>query len=262
MALNHWSCSKFADWIRGIPKPLAGTTKQWSDWKQLARKKKFRYWLAEEGLDSIQNFFYWPKSRLNDLRYYCHNRWVAKTHALTSHLPRGKWYEFDVRMLHGAFDSLVDFVEIEQAWHLASDKEYRKSFFRLREPRNAEAGLEYLNWAAGLRYDEDCVSENDPKFGHPTHQALGAIEIIALYKWWKESRPKRLDPMDASGWNDYWNSRPKDDGLWLDFENEPEEERKRRNEIHEVLKKMEDEQEEEDTEMLIRLVKLRKGIWT
>jgi hypothetical protein len=167
-------------------------------------------------------------------------------------------------MLHSAFDSLVDFVEIEQAWHhlVCSDKKYRKAIFRIRQWRNTEAGLEYLNWAASLLQNEDWVNKNDPDFGKPTHQALAAVETIALYKWWKESRPKRPNPMDASGWSDYCNSRWKGDRLWLDLEDETEEERKHAYEIRAILSKMEREQEEEDTEMLIRLVKLRKSLWT
>lgn len=44
------------------------------------------------------------------------NRWNLRTHALTSNLKKGQWHEFDVRLLHTAFDELVNFVEVEQAW--------------------------------------------------------------------------------------------------------------------------------------------------
>jgi hypothetical protein len=264
MTSDYWSCSKFADWVRGTPIPRAGTTKDWNAWEKSARKKQFRYWLAEEGLDLIQNFLNWPKNRLNALRYYCDNRWIYKTHALTSSLKPGQWYDFDTRILHSAFDALVDFVEIEQAWHhlVCSDKKYRRTIFRIRQWRNPDAGMEHLNWEAGLRHDEDWVDRNDPDFGKPTHQALAAVETIALYKWWKETRPKRPDPMDASGWSDYCDSRKKDDDLWPDLEDETEEERARASEIRAILRKMEHDQEEEDTEMLIRLVKLRHSLWT
>ncbi|HSW85978.1 MAG TPA: hypothetical protein VLG49_00600 [Rhabdochlamydiaceae bacterium] len=275
MASNYWSCSKFADWIRGTPKPYAGTTKQWNTWERSARKKQFRYWLAEEGLDYAQNFLNWPKNRLNALRCYCDNRWISKTHALTSQLRPGQWHDFETRMMHSAFDSLVDFVEIEQAWHhlVWSDqnKNYRRRWYRIifhiHQWRNPEAGLEYLNWAAGLRYDDDWVNKNDLDFGKPTHQALAAAETIALYKWWKEVRPKRPDPIDASGWSDYCDKRSKntqtqDNDVWPDVEDETNEEKARAHEILAICHKLENEQDEEDTEMLIRLVKLRKSLWT
>jgi hypothetical protein len=275
MVSNYWSCSKCADWIRGTPKPQAGTAKQWSSWKKSAKKKPFRYWLAEEGLDCVQNFLNWPKARLNDLRHYCDNRWIYKTHALTSRLSPGQWHEFDTRLLHSAFDSFADFVEIEQAWHhlVWSDQAYKKyrrrwycNIFRIRQWRSPEAGLEYLNWAASLKHDEDWVDKNDPDFGKPTHQALAATETIALYKWWKEVRPERLDPHDASGWSDYCKERRKkgqeeDDDIWLDIEDETDEEKARADEIFAICNKIECAQDEEDTEMLIRLVKLRKSLW-
>jgi len=40
----------------------------------------------------------------------------------------------------------------------------------------------------------DWVDKKDPHFGKPTSQALAAQETLALYTWWKEERPKRLDP--------------------------------------------------------------------
>jgi hypothetical protein len=30
---NYWSCSKFADWLRGMPKLEAGTIEEWNAWK-------------------------------------------------------------------------------------------------------------------------------------------------------------------------------------------------------------------------------------
>lgn len=29
--MKYWSCTKFADWIRGTPKLLAGTAEQWNE---------------------------------------------------------------------------------------------------------------------------------------------------------------------------------------------------------------------------------------
>lgn len=54
MGSNYWSCTRFADWVRGTPKIPAGTEKEWRAWENIAKKKKVRYWLAEEGLDHLQ----------------------------------------------------------------------------------------------------------------------------------------------------------------------------------------------------------------
>lgn len=277
MRSNYWSSTKFADWLRGTPKIRSGTTKEWNAWKKTAKAKKVRYWLAEEGLKYFQNFVYWPIDCIRKTRYYVKNRWITRTHALTSTLDRGQWYDFDMRLLYSIFDELVDFVEIEQAWmHVVCSEEASKkykipwfsSLFRIRSWRCSKAGLAHLEWAASLKADEEWRDKDDPDYGKPTHQALAAQETMALYKWWKDERPKRSDPMDASGWSDLCEKKQKEaalrgDDLWLgSHEGETDEQKDHARKILDLCHKMEQEQEDEDTEMLIRLVKLRGSLWT
>src|ERR1700733_15231698 len=113
---SYWSCSKVADLIRGTPKPSGETSEGWRAWRKEAKKKKIRYWLAEDGLDYLENFLYPPFNLYENICHYVNNRWVHKTHALTSNLKRGQWHEFEERLLHSAFDELVNFVEIDEAW--------------------------------------------------------------------------------------------------------------------------------------------------
>jgi len=276
MISNHWSCSKFANWVRGTPKPFAATAEEWNTWKKTAKKKKVRYWLAEECLNSLQDIVCWPINRIRDVRHYINNRWVSKTHALTSSLQRGKWYDLDARLLHAVFDELVNFVEIEQAWMLVigSDDENKKyktpwyrSLFRIGSWRCPEAGVAHLEWAAGLKHDTDCDDKKDPNFGKPTSQALAAQETLVLYKWWKEKRPKRPDPSDASDWTDYCEKKRKvaeangDDTFWSSFITNADNKEISSN-ILDLCHKIKSEQEEEDTAMLIRLIKVRQSLWT
>ena len=263
MGSNYWSCTKFADWIRGTSKIPSGTEKEWRVWENIAKQKRTRYWLAEEGLDYLQNIIYWSKNHLRKVRHYIVNRWIFKTHALTSSLKRGQWYEFDTRLMNSTFDSLVDFVEIELAWfHMAcSGEDYKKykapwyhaiCFFKT--SRNPESGLDYLKWAVSLRHNEDWINKSDPDFGKPTNQALAAQETIALYKWWKEVRPIRQDPMDASGWSEYCDkkrAKAHESDLILPVlgEEETEEEKERAHQILALCHKIESAQDDEDTEM-------------
>jgi len=273
MRRNYWSCTKFADWLRGTPKLKAGTSEEWRAWTKAAKTKKWRYWLAEEGLDCLQNFVCWPVDLINSIRYHLDNRWIVKTHALTSNLKRGQWYDFDTRMLHALFDELVNFVEIDQAWrHVLSADEKRNSGrygkrFHLERWRSPEAGLAHLEWAANLKHDEEWVDKDDPDFGKPTAQALAAQEITLIYKWWKEERPKRPDPMDASGWSSYCEEHRQiaeeagDESFWPNLSSD-DSNRNRSHEILEICHRIEKEQEDEDTAMLIRLVKIRNHLWT
>ena len=188
---------------------------------------------------------------------------------MTSNLKRGEWYEFETRLLHSAFDTLVDFVEIEQAWMqvVFGDEERKKhkvpwyhTILRLKSWRCPEAGLAHLQWAAALKVDEEWTDKDDPDFGQPTRQALAAQETLVLYQWWKEARPKRLDPMEASGWSSYCDEKcyQKERGFGR---NDSEEERKRSREILDICHKMEQDQANEDTEMLMRLITLRTHLW-
>lgn len=276
---RYWSCSKFADWVRGIEKGTAKTSLDWREWEKQGKKlHPIRYWIAEEALDAIQNFIWWPIDKLYNIKYYVNNRWITKTHALTAHskdIKPGQWCDVGNRFLPCLFNELVDYVEIELAWwHLAwDDKEARSKYnmpwwavgwWRVRTWRCPQAGLDNLKWQSELVWEEDHCETNSPNIGKPTPQAIKAIEILALYKWWTEVYPNRPDPYIASGWSDYCDRmREKYDGdIFIGLENKDEEDTKESAKILERLQEIEMQQISEDEEMMIRLIKVRHNLWT
>lgn len=265
MKIAYWSCSKFADCVRGTSKLEAGTVEEWQAWEKLAKTKPFRFWLAESGLDFLQDVLFWPANCVRARVTYANNRWITKSHSLTSKLKRGQWHDFDVRLLHAAFDELVHFVEVEQAWmEVVFSKENQKKYgvplyrklFRIGLWRCPEAGFAYLQWAAELKRDEEWLDKDSPDFGKPTPQALAAQETHLLYMWWKVERPKRPDPYEASGWTQYCEKKRKKDELNIADKSGPSKK------ILKLCQKIEMEQDEEDTAMLIRLIKIRHSLWT
>jgi hypothetical protein len=275
MRASYWSCSKFADWLRGTPKLSAGTGKEWRLWREAAKETHpIRYWIVEEGLDYAQNFVNWPADRFHDIRYYINNRWVSHSHRLTAH-PRdikpGSWCDVGNRFLPCLFNELVDFVEIEQAWHhcLWSEEErkkyevpwWRRSFLRWRTWRCPEAGLEYLRWASTLT-NEEFLDEDEKHLAEPTYQAKAAKEIIELYTWWTEVYPKRPDVHDASGWTAYCDMRRAKGYDLFDMDDKTESEAKQCREALEKSQALELQYEQEDEEMMIRLIKIRQSLWT
>ena len=272
---NYWSCSKFADWLRGKDKITCGTSKEWRDWERSAKAAyPIRFWIAEEGLDHIQNFINWPIDQIYNFKYWINNRFVTKTHALTSNLKRGQWQELDTRIMHCLFDELVNHVEIGLAasnfrWDDEARKKYKTPFwavgwFRWRTYRNADAAMDYLEWASNLRWSENEVGDDDPLCGKLTHQALGAIEIRELYYWWKNVYPNRPDPHDESGWSEWCDRRREetDGGFMAMLEDRTEEEETESRRILDRCREIEEQYEKEDTEMLIRLIKVRHYLWT
>jgi hypothetical protein len=277
---NYWSCSPFADWLRGTKKLSAGTSEQWDEWTTQAQMKhNFRYWLAEEALGHIQDFVTWPVRKLYDIKYYINNRWVSRTHSLTAH-PRdirpGQWCDVGNRFLPCLFNELVDFVEIEQAWsHIAwGNKEDRAKYnppfwasgwFRWRVWRCPQAGLDHLDWAMSLTCDENWgVDKDSPNFGKPTGQALRAKEIKELYLWWTVTYRNRPDPYEASGWSAHCEAmRVKYPGsMFSSLNSKDPEDRKASDKAHKLLNKIEKAYEKEDEAMMIRLIKARDSLWT
>ena len=278
---RYWSCSPFADWLRGTKKLSAGTAEQWDDWTTQAQMKhNFRYWLAEEGLGHLQDFVTWPVRKIYDVKYYVNNRWVTRTHSLTAHpkdIRPGEWCDVGNRFLPCLFNELVDFVEVELAWwHIAwadpaEKAKYKAPFwatgwFRWRTWRCPQAGLDNLDWQRSLRHSvNDGWKEGDPNIGKPTPQAVKAQEVLDLYRWWKDVYPNRPDAHDASGWSQYCELKRQEHGeTGLSFMKESANPETRALGDAALTKTHEIEQayEDEDTEMMIRLIKVRHGLWT
>ena len=275
---NYWSCSKFADWVRGTKKLGAGTSEEWDDWNTAAQMKhNFRYWLAEEALGHIQDFVTWPTRKIYDAKYYINNRWVTRSHCLTAHaqdIKPGQWQDVGNRFLPCLFNELVDFVEVELAWfHIAWDSEARKKFkspwyatgwFRWRTWRSRKAGLENLEWQCNLTMKEDMgINPDHPEYGKPTSQSISAKEIMNLYTWWTDTYRNRPDAMIASGWSDYCEKSRIANGGKLNFSGEKRGDlEKMCKDAFDLLQKIEKQYEDEDEEMLIRLIRIRSSLWT
>ncbi len=276
MRNHYWTIGKFADWLRGTPSLKAGTSDEWDEFHTRAKAAHpVRFWLAEDGLRYLQDFVMGPIDLLYSVKYYINNRWISRTHALTAHkrdIKPGQWHDLGSRFLPCMFNELVDFVEVELAWwHLAWSPEQRQKYnmpwwavgwWRVRTWRCPQAGLDNLDWQSNLTYNEEWISNDDPKWGKPTPQALNAQEILALYKWWKEVRPQRPDPHDVSGWSDYCEKkRVLNDGRLFGSKTTPELEKLSTKALN-MSQKIEAAYEKEDTQMMCRLIKVRNALWT
>jgi len=276
--MNYWSCSKFADWVRGSVSPEFFELGD-DSWEKAAKASHpIRYWLAEDGLTYLQDFLTWPIRKIYDAKYYINNRWVTRTHALTAHprdISRGSWCDVGGRFLPCLFNELVEFVEVELAWwHIAwadsaEKKKYNAPFwatgwFRWRTWRCPQAGLDNLDWQRSLVWNEDeLLDKDDPRYGTPTSQAIKAQEILDLYTWWTVTRPARPDPYETSGWLEYCEKMRVQYGPglgnWMKGTKQEKQESAR---VRKIMNKMEADYEKEDEAMMIRLIKIRHGLWT
>lgn len=258
-----------------LDKPFAATSREWREWEISAKRDQpFAYWLHEVAAD-------WLKARWKNIispfewfRCFLRYRIFDRYHVIPTGLEPG-YRDADSRMLHGMFNLLVDFVEVEKAWmNVVFDEEERKKrkhpwwsigWSRIRSFRDPDGGIAHLRWETTLDHPDKPAHERSPS------QAATAREILVLYYWWKDVRPNRPDPMEASGWSQYCDDRRTaaedesgDVSTWelLDFEDDTPQDREKTRELLDECHRLEGLYEKEDEEMLIRLVKIRKHLWT
>ena len=88
-------------------------------------------------------------------------------------------------------------------------------------------------------------------------------EVLELYDWWKNTHPTRIDPHDASGWSEICDRRREgEDDDYIMWGDRTDEERAESTAALNRCTEIEQQYEDEDTEMLIRLIKIRKSLWT
>ena len=253
-----------------LEKPYALSSKGWKEWHMNAKKNHpTAYFWSETVPDFIEDIV-WPIERkydkfVNFFRY----RLTHKYHMVDTGL-KPDYYDLDTRMLHANMNLLKDYVEKRLAWKIAifdpeKEKKYKIPRFRRNKWRCPEAGLEYLEWEKDLVWDADAgFKPTDKLYGQLTDQALRAREVIEIYDWWVNIYPNRPEPMDASGWSEFCQKRRDKNGgdMLFDTENETAAEKKESASILKKLRKIEASYEKEEQDMLIRLIKIRKGLWS
>lgn len=221
--VNYWSCSKFADIIRGEKKPFALSFDDWDVWKEKQRKERpWRYWMSDTVLRKLQNLIYYPSDFWHSMRCYLRNRFITQTHNLKTGLKKGEWHDLDTRILYGLFNELVEFVEIELS-HLS--KWDRNKKYKFKNGRCIEAAYDYFEWANNLAEDYGSQKED-------------SIKIKELYEWWTKQRPYRDDPLMTITKTSHGK------------------------EYYKLIDDIEKDYEKEDTAKLIELIKIRRSLWT
>ena len=287
---RHYTSSAPVAWVRSkvfkIEKPLALPWGGWDDWDaELRAKRPIAYFLTEVfpvWLEVIPNY---TTKYYTDLRVYVLNI-RNHTHHLDSTLEKGVYHDFSERMLYSLFDSFVEYIEVDEAyssitWYDESSQKKYKVPFRMRHPvlnwgrawRCPEAGIDHMKWEMeqGLGDGTDIGADR---------QMASAYEKMALYTWWKVIRPARGESWEASGFRAFWNkmdakygnemetkklSKHRSSRGWLGLSGKScmtAAEKATYKKLSEAKDKLEDDWEDEDTEMMIRLIKLRKQLWT
>lgn len=207
------------------------------------------------------NPFKYLYDKYRDGIYEIRVRFFDKYHVINTGLPPG-YRDTSERLLHGTFQLLVDYVEVELAWMqvVFSDdakKKYKYPWFsikpfRFKSFRCPEAGLDYLAWEKSLQ-SEDGLNDR---------QAEKAKVVEELYVWWKTIRPNRPDSMDASGWSAYCEERRINGEEPFSNKKRSEAEEDRIRKMIEEMTAIEKNYLEEDKMMWKKLVDIHECLWT
>lgn len=228
--------------------------------KEFKERAPIRYWLMHDLRRQLYLPVKWKYERI--VRWISY-RTIDKYHIIDTGLPP-EYYDIDTLMLHSNFTLLKNFVEVEQAWQkYCWTEEYKNSgkwiekkfpriygmFFPFRRP---DLGIKHFEWAATL--DDPSL----PPFERSDQQAQDAREILALYNWWVKERPARKE-FPSVGYDDQ--------GLGIlsslddDFNHDADDYKLNR-EIADKNRDLEEQWRDEDDAMLMRLIKIRRGLWT
>mgnify|MGYP006426119353 CR=1 FL=1 len=262
--------------------PKAATSEGWNEWEAKSKKQKFRWFLASTVPDWYRSVFSYPVSRFNDK---IRARFVTKTWRIdVSTLSKTEYHISSTIIEHGLFHILTDFILDEKAWlqYISTVDEpetwywtlfgryirkWRWNKFTIADKR--EMAMLHLEWEIGLadpsspnyhnRNSEGDYDIYGPKY--KSTQSFSAAEQKALFIWWNDIRPARVDPYDIEGvggysWTRYCNEYGSTWG------NKTPEETIISDSALEAANKAEAEYENEDTAMLLRLIKIRGSLWT
>ncbi len=245
--VHYWSHSWFSNLtakLLGAPsRPKWGTMEEWDAFRKNQKKNFHLQDVIEDTLNTLQRWCCFPGDVYYTIDCYIRNRFTTKTHILETGLAKGKWYEYDYRLLHGMFNSFVQFIEKEQT-------------------------LDNLMWEMTLTNTYEWLPEEEAKqqadYGKPCPQGLAAQEKMALYTWWTVTRPARVDGYESSGFKLWADANRKDDdevfSLFCDDGDQAKKET--RSALTKKWHEIDEQHEQEDEEMMIRLIKLRRSLWT
>lgn len=242
---------QFNRWMDYNP-PGALTSTGWRLFKSEFKKKApIRYWVTHDlyysaiypCIELYQEAYSWARYRLS-----------RRYHVVDTGLKPGYHSNADI-ILYANFSKLCDYVEVTLGvLERMSDRNkswaerYVPFYGIFKQPRDADAGIKHLQWAA------DLCNPSNPNHVIDSEYAKKSKSLLELYIWWTIERPSRKAAVVPILYSDQ--------GLGLLSCLDPLFDRTAADYIAytEACDKLEEQEEmweKEDNDMLIRLIQLR-----
>jgi hypothetical protein len=226
--------------------PSSRHPRSMEDWAVWRKENKARYpvrWFLVETIP--QEYAFLKRKYITEPYWWVRHRTVEKYNVIKINSLTPEWHDRSNVMLHSSFQILIDFVEFELARMNYSYFEKTGIVKTGRRTRNAEAGMDYLQWEVN---NPEC---NRGPVG--SRQADIAKLKLELYIWWTIERPNRKEPWgDPQIWGEIEHG---------DFENimtpNPA-----RADAGKIAMELEQIYQEEDQFQLERLIKIRNDLWS
>ncbi|KKN19522.1 hypothetical protein LCGC14_0944820 [marine sediment metagenome] len=223
-----------------LDKPIALELGEWECWdKETSAKYPVRFLLQEKLPELYRKHIQWPLDRAYWwVRYRTTHRHYRVIKPRT--LEPG-YYDERTLILHGAFEVLVEYWEhfyrTNVSWWPTKGEidSYEVDIIQAKTDKEKEF----------IQAERDCLADQKAHYD----------EAHALHIWWTKTRPSRTHPkgptlpkeLGSLGWLD---NKHKDDPRVIAYRAHLDE-----------YNKLDCQWEEEDQEMLIRLVKIRQSLW-
>jgi hypothetical protein len=244
----------------GIEKPYALPWGEWQKWTDTTREQKpVGFFLTETLPGFLGNSWKKISSPYHDTCYYVRNRFIRRSHMLRTDCAPGDYMDTDDKILSALANAVIDHVEIELAFKSRWCGTEESKAAKWKNGRCPELGLAHIAWEKTLLNDDASgFDESHELYNTPSSQAESAIELEKIYLWAK-GRNTRPDPYDVSGWTAYCD-KYRDQGLFNEITDDQQMAEKTA--ALAALRAMEDAQLQEDTDMLIQLIRIRGSLWT
>lgn len=202
-------------------------------------------------------FLYVLGRKIKKIAYWIELRTIHRNHVVKTGLPPSFLLPSEL-ILHANFSILKKHVEKEIGHYarvMSADykktETWKEKYIPYYNPGYREDAIRHLEWASTLD------DPNLPPMDQSPDQAATARETLALYLWWVDIRPARSvpepPPYDDQGLESFAPFDPNFNHNAEDFK-----------EYERVLAEnfaTEAKWVDEDTEMLIRLIKIRESLW-
>lgn len=180
-------------------------------------------------------------------------KYIYKTHLVDTNLEPGYQYAISELLLYSSFSLLSNYVEknlaaeqIRQRQSLKFSIGYNDTLHLRKKYKDPLMGMAHLK--EFISYDEASLEKKET-----------AAEILILYHWWTNVRPKRADPEDMSGVVAFIKELDNKYGANTFHVYNPMEKLELDKKL-DLCYTIEEEYEIEDDLMLLRLMKIRKDL--